>query len=193
MSPSWICDGSEEQADSPRTPSAPHTAHPLPLMATPVALTPPELPAAALLHLRDVWFPNQRESPGLLQPCSHFQQHRASLRSFPTVNRGCEEADVGCATLRRHAGVPGAGGEGWSLLRSWWGAEQGLQHRGYSEVAHSLCSVLQPGLSAANECYRRRGCREMEQKCKAAISDIVCLPPDRLTQSHSSSTHGSRG
>lgn len=39
-----------------------------------------------------------------------------------------------------------------------------------------------------------RGWREMEQKCKAAISDIICLSPDRLAQKRwESSTRSSRG
>lgn len=33
------------------------------------------------------------------------------------------------------------------------------QQRGYAGVAHNLCSVLQPRLSTANECYKRRGRR----------------------------------
>lgn len=65
-SPSRICNESEEQADSPRTSSAPHTKHPLTLMAIPVAVTPLRLRAADLLNLKDVWFPNKTEFPGLL-------------------------------------------------------------------------------------------------------------------------------
>lgn len=34
------------------------------------------------------------------------------------------------------------------------------QQRGYTGVAHNLCSVLQPRLSTANECYKRRGRRQ---------------------------------
>lgn len=34
------------------------------------------------------------------------------------------------------------------------------QQRGYTGVAHNLCSVLQPRLYTANECYKRRGRRQ---------------------------------
>lgn len=75
----------------------------------------------------------------------------------------------------------------------------GLRQRGYSEVAHSLCSVLQPcpSLQLMNVTGGEgggRGWREMEQKHKAAISDIVCLSPDRLTQRRRhGSTHRTAG
>lgn len=71
------------------------------------AVTPPGLRAADPLNLKDVSFPNETEFPALLQPCFHFQQHGASLRSSPTANRACKGDRCGSATLTRHAGALG--------------------------------------------------------------------------------------
>lgn len=56
------------------------------------------------------------------------------------------------------------------------------QQRGYAGVAHNLCSVLQPRLSTANECYKRRGRRRRLEGNGAEMQGCHLryhLPPSR--------------